>query len=113
LVDEGSAHKAKVLSGFRPATIKKIYIAYKQTSKANQQLLDDVEGKRAPYKLLERMAYPYTGIGLLVMEHGTDRGFCTGWLVSAKVVATAAHCVFDLDTMLPLSPDDIRFMPRV
>lgn len=42
------------------------------------------------------------------LDFGED-GFCTGALVAADIVLTAAHCLFDGDTGARIDPGDIRF----
>lgn len=38
------------------------------------------------------------------------RGFCTGALIDADLVLTAAHCLFDRDTGTRLAADDMTFL---
>jgi V8-like Glu-specific endopeptidase len=67
--------------------------------------------------MLQKMTYPFSAIGLIQMYNPSAstklKSFCTGWLISPTVVVTAAHCVFDLKTMLPIKPEYLTFMPRV
>ncbi len=37
-------------------------------------------------------------------------GFCTGALIAADLVLTAAHCLFDSETRTPLDPQSIEFL---
>ena len=48
----------------------------------------------------------WEGVGRL--DIGT-RGFCTGALIAPDVVLTAAHCLFDSETGLPVEAARIRF----
>lgn len=55
----------------------------------------------------EKQGRGFQGVGRLDLA-GT--GFCTGTLVAADLVLTAAHCLFDAQTGRPLPVQDIRFM---
>jgi V8-like Glu-specific endopeptidase len=104
-----------LISGLKPPHVKKIFTAYKQIAKINQKQLPDTPGPRESFFLLNKMDYPYSAIGLIVMTAPISKiqSYCTGWLVSPKLVITAGHCVYDLDTQFPIFPEFIRFMPRV
>ena len=39
-------------------------------------------------------AWPVSAVGRLTTGFGDRRRFCTAWVVSERIVATAAHCVF-------------------
>lgn len=54
---------------------------------------------------------PYTAIGHLLMQFGSEQAVCTGFLISADTVATAAHCVYDQTSKAWAS--GARFYPAV
>jgi protease YdgD len=55
----------------------------------------------------EAGAWPWTAIGRLNRAGG---GFCTGTLVGADVVLTAAHCLHDKRVRRRLAPKDLHFL---
>jgi glutamyl endopeptidase len=78
----GHAHRSAntVVSGF--------------AGRAGGMAPDSVIGKDTRKRVTNTTVYPYRAIALLRVRfpHGTGR--CTGFLVSANLVATAGHCVY-------------------
>lgn len=52
-------------------------------------------------------AQGWEGVGRLDID---GKGFCTGALIGADLVLTAAHCLFDRDTGVPIEPAQIEFL---
>ena len=53
-------------------------------------------------------SWPWSAIGRV--NRGIDSGFCTGVLVGADRVVTAAHCVYDRQRRGPVHPADLHFV---
>jgi glutamyl endopeptidase len=79
-VGQGPRLAGAVLSGF--------------AGRAGGMAPDSVIGKDTRKRVTNTTAYPYSAIALLrvTFPHGT--GTCTGFLVSANLVATAGHCLY-------------------
>ena len=57
--------------------------------------------------LVDAREYPWSAIGRV---NAAGRGFCTGFLVSARVMLTAAHCLYDFRQGRWLQPVDVTFV---
>jgi glutamyl endopeptidase len=77
---QASRSTGSVLSGF--------------AGRAGRMAPHSVIGKDTRKRVTDTTAYPYRAIALLrvTFPHGT--GSCTGFLVSASLVATAGHCLY-------------------
>lgn len=114
----GSASsRTALLGGLKEDEVRKIFNAYRRIAKASQVSLPNTRGKRVDWSELTKMTYPFSAIGMLARVDRTAgiaiRGFCTGWLVRQSLVVTAAHCVFNHKTRLPVWPGHLRFLPQV
>ena len=58
--------------------------------------------------VLDSTKPPYPAIGRLNL--GSGRQFCTGTLIAADKVLTAAHCLVDARTKQPFRPDEVHFV---
>ncbi len=52
----------------------------------------------------------WEGVGRLDLD---GRGFCTGVLVASDLVMTAAHCLFDTETLERIQPESVTFRAGV
>jgi len=57
--------------------------------------------------ILDSVKWPWAAVGRLNRASG---GFCTGTLVAADVVLTAAHCLYDTRTRRRIAAKDIHFV---
>lgn len=64
-------------------------------------------------EVVDSSAPPWSAVGHINIAGYRMRGICTGTLVSAGVVVTAAHCVIDPFTKKPHAAKDIHFLAGV
>ncbi|MCC7271081.1 MAG: trypsin-like serine protease [Alphaproteobacteria bacterium] len=57
--------------------------------------------------IVEPREYPWSAIGRLNTEIGQR---CTGTLIGPRLVATAAHCLYNRRTGRPLRPESVHFL---
>ena len=57
--------------------------------------------------ILDTSAWPWAAVGRVNRETG---GFCTGTLVAANLVLTAAHCLYDSRTGKRVAPRTLHFV---
>ena len=65
----------------------------------------------APSTLLNaEQAKPWRGVGRVNIATDRQRGMCTGTLIAADVVLTAAHCLVRRGTLQMFAPADVHFV---
>lgn len=57
--------------------------------------------------ILDSAEWPWSAVGRVNRTWG---GYCTGTLVAAEVVLTAAHCIFDARTRRWIKPEELHFL---
>jgi glutamyl endopeptidase len=90
----GSRHAGSGADGQAPRFTRIVLSGF--AGRAGRMAPDSVIGKDTRKRVTNTTVYPYRAIALLrvTFPHGT--GTCTGFLVSANLVATAGHCVYYL-----------------
>lgn len=59
---------------------------------------ESVIGTDERHQVTDTTAYPYRTIVLLLVDFPSVSGFCTGFFIDADTIATAGHCVYDVDS---------------
>ena len=61
-------------------------------------------------EIIDSWDHPWSAIGKIFTPKFSSVDACTGTLVAPRVVATAAHCLFNFVTQKPVNPADIHFV---
>ncbi len=96
----------ELLAGHRPARERRS--GWTTTARGNF-LLDFSSSRLVPEDA--RFFYPYSTIGKLFFSIGSDDFICSGAVVSARLVATAGHCVHSGEDGVDGFFDDFLFVP--